>query len=120
MPPLQNISAQLLTLLRPHLYGTVGLQEQVLAADAAVHAAQGHVQAEGEEVAVVEVAHAVVQPGWRQVQDNVYEVGNKKENTLEKYSQSKMIFFHAFFGVFNVLRVRRIRQWWSIFKTHLE
>lgn len=54
-------------LLRPHLYLTVGIQEQVLAADAAVDAAQGHVEAEGEEVAVVEVSHTVVQPGWKRV-----------------------------------------------------
>lgn len=51
--------------LPPHLNGSVGLQEHRFAADAAVDAAQRHVGAEGEEVAVVEVAHAVVQPGWR-------------------------------------------------------
>ena len=32
-------------------------------AEAAVEAAQGHVEAEGEEVALVEMAHTVVQPG---------------------------------------------------------
>lgn len=58
--------------IRSHLYGIVGLQKQVPAADAAVDAAQGHVQAEGEEVAMVEVAHTVVQPGWRHVQFNTY------------------------------------------------
>lgn len=47
-----------------HLYSAVRLQKQVPAADAAVDAAQSHVEAEGEEVAMVEVAHAVVQPGW--------------------------------------------------------
>lgn len=45
-----------------HLDSTVGLQEHVSAADAAVDAAQSHVEAEGEEVAVVEMAHAVVEP----------------------------------------------------------
>lgn len=51
-----------------HLDGGVSLQKQVPAADAAVDAAEGHVEAEGEEVAMVEVAHAVVQPGWKRVQ----------------------------------------------------
>ncbi len=59
-----------------HLYGTVRLQEQVLAADAAVDAAQSHVYAEREEVAVVEMAHAVVQPGWKHVQLNLCKVEN--------------------------------------------
>lgn len=45
------------------LYRVVGVQEQVPAADAAVDAAEGHVQAEWKEVAVVEVAYAIVQPG---------------------------------------------------------
>lgn len=58
-----------------HLYGTVGLQEQVPAADAAVDAAQGHVQAEGEEVAMVEMTHAVIQPGWRHVQFKMCKTG---------------------------------------------
>lgn len=53
--------------MKPHLYSAVGLQKQFPAADAAVDAAQGHVQAEGEEVAVVEMAHTVVQPGWKHV-----------------------------------------------------
>lgn len=52
----------------PHLYGVVSLQKQVPAADAAVDAAQGHVEAEGEEVTMVQVAHTVVQPGWKHVQ----------------------------------------------------
>ena len=60
----------------PHLYGVVGVQEHVLAADAAVHAAQRREEAEGEEVAVVEVTHAVIQPGWKHAQGNVYTVGN--------------------------------------------
>lgn len=70
-----------------HLYSTVGLKKQVPAADAAVDAAQGHVQAEGEEVAVVEMAHAVVQPGWKHVQFNLYKVGNL--NTFKKHEKSK-------------------------------
>lgn len=52
-------------LVLPHLYGAVRLQEQVPAADAAVDAAKGHVDAEGEEVAVVEMTDTVVQPGCR-------------------------------------------------------
>lgn len=52
----------------PHLYGIVGLLKQVPAADAAVDAAKGHVEAEREEVAVVEMAHTVVQPSWKCVQ----------------------------------------------------
>lgn len=46
----------------PHLYGTVGIQKEVPAADAAVDAAQGHIEAEREEVALIEVANAVVEP----------------------------------------------------------
>lgn len=46
----------------PHLYGAVGIQKEVPAADAAVDAAQGHVEAEGEEVALIEVANTVVEP----------------------------------------------------------
>lgn len=68
-----------------HLYSTVGLQKQVLAADAAVDAAQGHVQAEGEEVAVVEMAHTVVQPGWKHVQFNLNKVRNVK--TFKKHKK---------------------------------
>lgn len=49
-----------------YLHCVVRLQKQVPAADAAVHAAQRHVEAEGEEVAMVEMAHTVVQPGWDQ------------------------------------------------------
>lgn len=45
------------------LYSVVGVQKQVPAADAAVDTAHGHVDAEGEEVAMVEMAHAVIQPG---------------------------------------------------------
>lgn len=59
----------------PHLDSTVGLHKQVPAADAAVDAAQRHVEAEGVEVAMVEVAHAVVQPSWEQVQLNMCKVG---------------------------------------------
>lgn len=44
------------------LDSTVGLHKHIPAADAAVHAAQCHVEAEGEEVSMVEMAHAVVQP----------------------------------------------------------
>lgn len=62
-------------MMKPHLYGAVGLQKQFPAADAAVDAAQGHIQAEGEEVAVVEMAHTVVQPGWKHVQFDLYKVG---------------------------------------------
>lgn len=53
-----------------HLDGAVGVQKQVLAADAAVDAAQRHVEAEGEEVAMVEMSHTVVQPGWERVEFN--------------------------------------------------
>lgn len=63
-PELQQSPAEVSRGRRPYLHGAVGLQKQVPAADAAVDAAQRHVEAEGEEVAVVEVAHAVVQPGW--------------------------------------------------------
>lgn len=45
------------------LYSIVGIQKQVPAADAAVDAAQSHVEAEGVEVAMVEMADTVVQPG---------------------------------------------------------
>lgn len=62
--------------IHPHLYNTVGIQKQALAADAAVDAAQGHVQAEGEEVAVVEMSNTVVQPGWKHVQFNFIKVEN--------------------------------------------
>lgn len=57
------------------LYRVVGLQKQGFAAHAAVEAAQCHVQAKAEEVAVVEVAHAVVHPGWKGVEVNVYKDG---------------------------------------------
>ena len=53
----------LVVLVLPHLDNAVCIQEQLLAAEAAVEAAQGHVEAEGEEVAMVEMAHTVVQPG---------------------------------------------------------
>lgn len=49
-------------LVPSYLNGAIGIQKQVLAADAAVDAAQGHVEAEGKEVAMVEMSHAVVQP----------------------------------------------------------
>lgn len=62
--------------IHPHLYSTVGIQKQAPAADAAVDAAQRHVQAEGEEVAVVEMSHTVVQPGWKHVQVHLNKVGN--------------------------------------------
>lgn len=58
----------------PHLYGAVGIQEEVPAADAAVDAAQGHVEAEGEEVALIEVANAVVEPSWVQVESKSTKV----------------------------------------------
>lgn len=64
------ISHSGLLLVPHHLDGAVGIQEQVLAADAAVDAAQGHVEAEGEEVAMVEMSHTVVQPGWEHVEVN--------------------------------------------------
>ena len=62
-------------MMEPHLYSAVGLQKQFPAADAAVDAAQCHVQAEGEEVAVVEMAHTVVQPGWKHVQFDLCKAG---------------------------------------------
>jgi len=46
--------------LPAHLDGCVGVPKHLPAADAAVDAAHGHEQAEGEEVAVVVVSHAVV------------------------------------------------------------
>lgn len=58
----------------PHLYGAVGIQKEVPAADAAVDAAQGHVEAEGEEVALIEVAHTVVEPSWKNVESNSIKV----------------------------------------------
>lgn len=48
-----------------YLDRSVRIQEHVFGADAAVDAAHGHKEAEGKEVAVVEVAHAVIQPGCR-------------------------------------------------------
>lgn len=47
-----------------HLNGIVCIYEQVSATDATVDTAQGHEEAEGEEVTVVKVAHTVIQPGW--------------------------------------------------------
>lgn len=47
-----------------HLQSVVGIQEQVPTADAAVDTAQGHEEAEGEEVPMVKVSHTVIQPGW--------------------------------------------------------
>lgn len=47
-----------------HLYSVIRVQKQVPATDATVDTAQGHEEAVGEEVAVVKVSHAVVQPGW--------------------------------------------------------
>lgn len=47
-------------LIEPYLYSVVGIQKQVPAADAAVDTAHGHVDAEGEEVAMVEMSHAVI------------------------------------------------------------
>lgn len=55
-----------------HLHSVVGVQKHVPAADAAVQAAHGHVEAEGEEVAMVEMTHTVIQPGWKSAQVNVY------------------------------------------------
>lgn len=46
--------------LPAHLNGCIGIPEHLPAADAAVDAAHGHEQAEGEEVAVVVVSHTVV------------------------------------------------------------
>lgn len=63
-------------LAAPHLYGAVGIQEEVPAADAAVDAAQSHVEAEGEEVALVEVANAVVEPSWEHVELGVQMIGS--------------------------------------------
>lgn len=45
------------------LHSIVGLKEHVPAVNTAVDTAQGHVEAEGEEVAVVKMADTVVQPG---------------------------------------------------------
>lgn len=72
-------------LLLHHLDGAIGVQKQVLAADAAVDAAQGHVEAEGEEVAMVEMSHTVVQPGWEHVEFN-------SELKMENLRTSHLIF----------------------------
>lgn len=45
------------------LDGIIRLQEHVFGTDAAVDAAHGHEQTEAEEVTVVEMTHAVIQPG---------------------------------------------------------
>ena len=50
----------LLLNITTHLHSIVSLYEHFLAADAAVHTTQCHVQAETEEVAMVEVAYTVV------------------------------------------------------------
>lgn len=60
--------------MAPHLNGVVGIQKEVPAADAAVDAAQSHVEAEGEEVALIEVADAVVEPSWGHVESNSIKV----------------------------------------------
>lgn len=74
-----------LLLVPHHLDGAVGIQKQVLAADAAVDAAQGHVEAEAEEVAMVEMSHTVVQPGWEHVEF-------KSELKMENLRTSHYIF----------------------------
>lgn len=71
----------LLIQIKRHLDRIVGVQKQVLAADAAVDAAERHEEAEGEEVAVVEVAHAVVQPGWTRVEFNTVDKWNIRRHT---------------------------------------
>lgn len=48
-----------------YLNGIVSIKEHVSGADAAVDAAHGHIKAKGEEVAVVEVAHAVIEPSCK-------------------------------------------------------
>ena len=67
-----------------HLYSVVGLREHVPGAHAAVDAGQHHVEAEGEEVAVVEMAHTVVQPrcGHGGVKEK-HQVHKEKEITSE-------------------------------------
>ena len=54
-------------------------------ADAAVDAGQHHVEAEGEEVAMVEMPHTVVQPrcGHRGVKEKRL-IHKEKENTSER------------------------------------
>lgn len=74
-------------LILPHLYSSVSIQKQAPAADAAVDAAQSHVQAEGEEVAVVEMSNTVVQPGWKHVKLNF----NKVENETKKITTLKQL-----------------------------
>lgn len=49
--------------LLSHLKSVVRIQELVSATDAAVDTAQGHEEAKGEEVPMVKMAHAVIQPG---------------------------------------------------------
>lgn len=59
-PKQENMTAERGT----HLQSVVRIQEQVPTADAAVDTAQGHEEAEGEEVPMIKVSHAVIQPGW--------------------------------------------------------
>lgn len=59
-PKQENITAEWGT----HLQSVVCIQEQVPTADAAVDTAQGHEEAEGEEVPMIKVSHTVIQPGW--------------------------------------------------------
>lgn len=47
-----------------HLQSVVCIQEQVPTADAAVDTAQGHEEAEGEEVPMIKVTYTIIQPGW--------------------------------------------------------
>lgn len=45
---------------KSHLKCIVSIKEQVSTTDATIDTSQGHEEAEGEEVTVVEVAHAVI------------------------------------------------------------
>lgn len=90
-------------LVEPYLYSVVGVQKQVPAADAAVDTAHGHVDAEGEEVAMVEMAHAVIQPGWKEL-SSICATSGTSGDTKTKSEQNKS-HFHEFF------LAQRIRQW---------
>lgn len=74
-------------LIEPYLYSVVGIQKQVPAADAAVDTAHGHVDAEGEEVAMVEMSHAVIQPGWKELSSIRVTSGNTRRHQNKKWTE---------------------------------
>ena len=70
-----------------HLKSIVCIEEEVSATDATVDTAHGHEEAEGEEVAVVEMAHTVIQPGW----DN--EIKERFPNTFTSLHEVTLCIF---------------------------